>query len=81
MSTTVSGYYLEPAVLDAMVPTLEADGFLVIIHPRQDVLPTFMQGYRPDMVAYKENKNLAIEITGRSRAAPDSTLKERALRA
>jgi len=63
-----------------MVPELEADGFRVVIHPKQDTLPTFLQGYQPDMVAYKDNKNLAIEITGRTPSNPASKLKERVLR-
>ena len=66
MSASLSGYALERAILDTMVPELEADGFRVVIHPKQDTLPTFLQGYRPDMVAYKENKKLAIEIAARA---------------
>lgn len=77
MSMSLSGYELERAVLDTMVPELEADGFRVVIHPTRDTLPTFLQGLQPDMVAYKETKNLAIEIMARS---PASTLKERVLR-
>jgi hypothetical protein len=77
MSTSLSGYELERAVLDTMVPELVADGFRVVIHPKRDTLPTFLQEYQPDMVAYKDNKNLAIEITG---GAPVSKLKERFLR-
>lgn len=80
MSMSLSGYELERAVLDTMVPELEADGFRVVIHPKQDTLPTFLQEYRPDMVAYKDNKNLAIEITARDPAALASKLKERVLR-
>jgi hypothetical protein len=77
MSMSLSGYELEQAILDTMVPDLEADGFRVVIHPGQEILPRFLQGYRPDMVAYKGNRNLAIEIkTG----AAASELKERALR-
>ncbi len=70
---------LEQAVLDTMVPDLEADGFRVVIHPKRDTLPAFLQGYQPDMVAYKDNKNLAIEITGRAPAAHTSKQKEHLL--
>jgi len=80
MSMSLSGFELERAVLDTMVPELEADGFLVVIHPQQDTLPKFLQGYQPDMVAYKDNRNLAIEIMARAAAAPASKLKERELR-
>lgn len=74
---SLSGYELERAVLETMVPELEADGFRVVIHPKRDTLPTFLQGYQPDMVAYKETKNLVIEITAQG---PASQLKERVLR-
>lgn len=80
MSTSLSGYELERVVLDSIVPELEADGFRVVIHPKQDTLPAFLQGYRPDMVAYKGNRNLAIEIIARASAASASKLKERVLR-
>lgn len=80
MSMSLSGYEFERAVLDTMVPELEADGFRVVIHPKRETLPTFLQGFQPDMVAYKDNKNLAIEIIARAAAAPTSKLKERNLR-
>jgi len=80
MSASLSGYALERAILDTMVPELEADGFRVVIHPKQDTLPTFLQGYRPDMVAYKENKKLAIEIAARATPDPTSRQKEHVLR-
>jgi hypothetical protein len=77
MSISLSGYELERLILETMVPELEADGFRVVIHPKRDTLPTFLQGYHPDMVAYKDNKKLAIEIMGQ---APSSKPKERMLR-
>jgi hypothetical protein len=80
MSMSQSGYELERTVLDTMVPELEAEGFRVVIHPKQDTLPTFLQGYQLDMVAYKDNKNLAIEVAARSDGVPAAKLKERALR-
>jgi hypothetical protein len=55
---SLSSYEREQAILDSMVPELEADGFRVVIHPGRDSLPEFLQGYQPDMVAYKANKNL-----------------------
>jgi uncharacterized protein YutE (UPF0331/DUF86 family) len=77
MSMSLSGYELERAVLDTMVPEPVAEGYRVVIHPKQDMLPTFLQGYQPDMVAYKDNKNLAIEIKAQS---PVARVKERVLR-
>lgn len=80
MSGPLSGYELERAVLDTMVPELEADGFRVVIHPRRDTLPTFLQGYQPDMVAYKDDKKLAIEIKAHTHVTRGSKLQERVLR-
>jgi hypothetical protein len=80
MSVSQSNYDFERSVLDTMMPELEADGFRVVIHPKQDTLPLFLQGYQPDMVAYKDTKNLAIEITAQAPATPASRLKERLLR-
>jgi hypothetical protein len=77
MSMSLSGYELERAVLDTMVPELVAEGYRVVIHPKRDMLPTFLRGYQPDMVAYKDNKNLAIEIKAQS---PVARVKERVLR-
>ena len=68
---------LERTVLDTMVPQLEAEGYRVVIHPRRDTLPTFLAGYQPDMVAYKDNMKLAIEIKARASA---SRLVEKVLR-
>jgi hypothetical protein len=77
MSISLSGYPFERAVLNTLLPELEADGFRVVIHPKPETLPTFLQGYQPDMVAYKANKNLAIEIKARAKASKQA---ERALR-
>jgi len=70
---------LERSVLDSMVPRLEADGYRVVIHPKRDTLPTFLQEYQPDMVAYKDKKNLAFEIKARVSAAEqkEHRLRER----
>ena len=80
MSMTLSGYELERTVLDSMVPELEADGFRVVIHPRQDTLPIFFQGYQPAMVAYKGDKNLAIAVTAQAPASAAVKLDDRVLR-
>ncbi len=77
MSMSPSGYELERVVLDTMVPGLEADGFRVVVHPRRDTLPTFLQELQPDTVAYKDTRNLVIEVMAQSHA---SRTKERVLR-
>ena len=52
----------EAAVLENIVPELEAEGFEVITHPTRRRLPPFLQSYSPDAIARREDKNLAIEV-------------------
>ena len=52
----------QAAVLESIVPELEADGFEVITRPTRHRLPPFMQSYLPDAIALREDKNLAIEV-------------------
>lgn len=50
------------AVLESIVPELEADGFEVITQPARHRLPSFLQSYLPDAIALRADKNLAIEV-------------------
>jgi hypothetical protein len=52
----------EAAVLESVVPQLEAEGFEVVLRPTRFRLPPFMQSYSPDAIALREDKNLAIEV-------------------
>jgi uncharacterized protein YutE (UPF0331/DUF86 family) len=52
----------EAAVLENIVPQLEAEGFEVVMHPSRLRLPPFMQSYSPDAIALREDRNLAIEV-------------------
>lgn len=52
----------EAAVLESIVPELEAEGFEVITRPTRRRLPPFLQSYSPDAIARREDKNLAIEV-------------------
>jgi uncharacterized protein YutE (UPF0331/DUF86 family) len=52
----------EETVLEAILPRYVAEGFTVIRHPSSDVLPKFMGSYRPDAVALRPDKKIAIEI-------------------
>jgi len=81
MSVALSDFERERAVLETMVPELEADGFRVVIRPPQETLPLFLRGFQPDMVAYKENKNVAFEFVGLSakRHATEQELRNRVL--
>jgi hypothetical protein len=55
-------------ILQGMLPQLTAEGYEVYIRPGRALLPPFMHGYTPDAVAFRSDKNLAIEV---SRRAPD----------
>ena len=48
--------------LQILVPRYEAEGFSVFLHPAREMLPPFMRGYRPDAIAVKDGKRIAIEI-------------------
>src|SRR5579863_6180676 len=52
----------EETVLEVILPRYVAEGFTVITHPTSDVLPEFMRTYRPDAVALRSDKKIAIEI-------------------
>jgi len=54
---------LEQAVFESIVPDLEAEGFRVFVQPSRSVLPPFMRDTsRPDAIALKGDKKIAIEI-------------------
>lgn len=60
---TSSGSRQEQAILEALVPGLEADGFTVFLQPSGSMLPPpLRKAYRPDAIALKEGKKLAIEV-------------------
>ena len=50
------------AVLENIVPELEAEGFEVYARPSARLLPPFLQACSPDAIALREDKNLAIEV-------------------
>lgn len=54
---------LEAAVFQTILPQLQAEGFEVFLHPSRQMLPSFLQPYRPDAIALKADKKLAIEVT------------------
>src|SRR5260370_41498384 len=59
----------ESDLLENLLPQYEAEGFTVFLHPSSAMLPPFMGGYRPDAVAIKSDKKIAIEV---KRYAPNS---------
>src|ERR1043166_9622707 len=52
----------QAAVLENIVPELEAEGFEVYAHPSARRLHPIPQACSPDAIARHEDKNLAIEV-------------------
>jgi len=48
--------------LQTLVPSYEADGFSVFLHPTREMLPPFLHGHQPDAMAIKDDKKIIIEI-------------------
>jgi uncharacterized protein YutE (UPF0331/DUF86 family) len=48
--------------LQTLVPSYEADGFSIFLHPTREMLPPFLRGYQPDAMAIKDDKKIIIEI-------------------
>jgi uncharacterized protein YutE (UPF0331/DUF86 family) len=49
-------------ILESLLPRYEAEGFDVFVHPSPSILPPFMQDYRPDAVALRRDRKIAIEV-------------------
>jgi nucleotide-binding universal stress UspA family protein len=66
-------------VLDQVVPQLQEKGYTVYLEPSRDLVPSFLEGYRPDAIALRADKNLAIEVLVEGSAAKsrEERLKQR----
>lgn len=58
-------------LLGDVLPRYEAEGFEVYVNPSPSILPTFMQDYRPDAIALRRDKKIAIEVVGSTRTSSD----------
>ncbi|MCA6105836.1 hypothetical protein [Bradyrhizobium cenepequi] len=54
----------EAEVIESLLPRYQAEGFDVYINPSPSILPPFMQEYRPDAIALRKDKKIAIEVVG-----------------
>jgi uncharacterized protein YutE (UPF0331/DUF86 family) len=52
----------ESDLLEGVLPDLEAEGFEVFSNPAPHMLPPFLRAHRPDAVALRKDKKLAIEF-------------------
>jgi len=50
------------AVIENLLPRYRAEGFQVFVNPPRSMLPPFMESYRPNAVALKLDKKIAIEV-------------------
>ena len=64
----------EDAILEVMLPILEEEGYVVFRHPSAAVLPVFLRDCRPDAIAVKEGKKIAVEVVTSGRPDGQSRL-------
>ena len=65
----------EADMLEDLLPRYQAEGFEVFLHPSPSILPPFMQSYRPDAVALRSDKKIAIEVIRSSGASAEKMRK------
>jgi uncharacterized protein YutE (UPF0331/DUF86 family) len=49
-------------LLDSLLPQYQAEGFEVFVNPTPSILPSFMHKYRPDAIALRPDRKIAIEV-------------------
>jgi hypothetical protein len=49
-------------VLDQVAREYRADGYEVVVHPRPAILPGFLRGVRPDILAFRGDQKVLVEI-------------------
>lgn len=59
----------ERQILDHEVDRLRAEGYDVFIDPGPSLVPEFLGTYRPDAVAKREDRRIALEVASRSGAS------------
>jgi uncharacterized protein YutE (UPF0331/DUF86 family) len=69
----MTGTSTEAELLRNTVSELEQDGFEVFIQPRSPILPPFLKGFRPDIIARRSDTNLVVEVVSKLRQE-DKTL-------
>ncbi len=54
----------ETDILETVLAGYEAEGFEVLLHPSPALLPAFLKTSRPDAIAVRPDKKIAIEVKG-----------------
>jgi uncharacterized protein YutE (UPF0331/DUF86 family) len=70
MIDQTSNTVLEVSRIQELARHYRRQGFDVLVRPSQDLLPTFLKGLAPDLVAKKENEGIVVEVKSKA------TLKE-----
>lgn len=64
----------EAEFLETLRARYESEGYTFVIHPGSSDLPDFLASYRPDAVATKDGRNIAIEVKSRASAATEQSI-------
>src|ERR687894_663998 len=70
---------LEEAAIQALVPQLEAEGFEIFLHACKNMLPPTLGNYRPDAIAVRPDRKIAIEVVGDGYTQAATRLREATL--
>jgi uncharacterized protein YutE (UPF0331/DUF86 family) len=58
----MSDVHTRDVLLESLLPQYQAEGFEVFLNPSPSILPPFMHEYRPDAVALRPDRKIAIEV-------------------
>jgi uncharacterized protein YutE (UPF0331/DUF86 family) len=58
----MSDVHTRDVLLETLLPQYQAEGFEVFLNPSPSILPPFMHEYRPDAVALRPDRKIAIEV-------------------
>lgn len=61
--------FLEREIIAIYANEMRGQGFEVVIEPSSKILPSFFEGYRPDVVGFSPNGNVALEVMTRRAAS------------
>lgn len=59
----------EQAILEEVRKTLVSEGYEVVVQPSKLLIPEFLEGFQPDALAFRSDKNLIVEVATQSPAA------------
>jgi uncharacterized protein YutE (UPF0331/DUF86 family) len=66
-----SDYYTD---IQNVAEQYRTNGYTIITSPDDDAIPSFLKGFQPDILAYKDNDNVVVEVKPRRTLATDHQL-------